>query len=54
MPAGVLQERLAGTRQLIVNAMAFHPSGEYLALGCDDGSLVVYDWPSMTPKLELT
>ena len=37
----MLQERLAGTRPLIVNAMAFHPSGEYLALGCDDGSLVV-------------
>lgn len=38
---------------LDVKAMAFHPSGELLALGAEDGSVAVYEWPSMRLKLDL-
>lgn len=52
--AGAMQERLAATRSLEITCLAFHPSGDYLAAGCEDGSLIVYEWPSMTVKMELT
>ncbi len=50
--AGSLEDRLREVT-LDVKAMAFHPSGELLALGAEDGSVAVYEWPSMRLKLDL-
>lgn len=49
---GSLAERLASIT-MDVKAIVFHPSGDYLALGGEDGSVLVYEWPSMKNKLDL-
>lgn len=50
--AGALQERLAEVK-LDVKAMAFSADGAHLALGAEDGTLLVLEWPGMKPKLSL-
>ncbi|KAG2499356.1 hypothetical protein HYH03_002931 [Edaphochlamys debaryana] len=51
---GAIADRCKAIKIPDVKAMAFHPSGELLALGGDDGSLVVYEWPSLKVKLDLS
>ena len=50
--AGDLQERLLSITG-DVRCLAFSSSGEQLALGFEDGSLRVYQWPSLQVKLDL-
>ncbi|GIL72850.1 hypothetical protein Vretimale_4521 [Volvox reticuliferus] len=50
---GSLEERIKGITT-DVKAIAFHPSGDYVALGADDGSIAVYEWPSLKVKLDLS
>ncbi|KAG1651597.1 hypothetical protein FOA52_006949 [Chlamydomonas sp. UWO 241] len=37
-----------------VKALAFHPSGSHLAVGCASGELRVYEWPSLKVKFQLS
>ncbi|GIL43113.1 hypothetical protein Vafri_898 [Volvox africanus] len=50
---GSLEERIKSIA-LDVKAIAFHPSGDYMALGAEDGSIAVYEWPSLKVKLDLS
>ncbi|GLC35833.1 hypothetical protein PLESTB_000499100 [Pleodorina starrii] len=50
---GSLEERLKAIT-MDVKAIAFHPSGDFVALGGDDGSIGVYEWPSLKTKLDLS
>ncbi|GFR41225.1 hypothetical protein Agub_g1898, partial [Astrephomene gubernaculifera] len=51
--SGAQEERLRSIT-MDVKALSFHPSGELLALGGEDGSVVVYEWPSLKVKLDLS
>ena len=35
------------------NAMAFSPDGSLLALGGDDGVLLLHEWPAMKQRFSL-
>ena len=49
--AGEVAAQLAGLG--MVKCMAFSRSGRLLALGGDDGSLTVLDWPTLRVRAEL-
>ena len=51
LPAS-MQDKLASVKGDI-KCMAFHPAGNYLGLGFSDGSLKVYEWPSLHIKMNL-
>eukprot|EP00201_Polytomella_parva_P011790 CAMPEP_0175053750 /NCGR_PEP_ID=MMETSP0052_2-20121109/9104_1 /TAXON_ID=51329 ORGANISM="Polytomella parva, Strain SAG 63-3" /NCGR_SAMPLE_ID=MMETSP0052_2 /ASSEMBLY_ACC=CAM_ASM_000194 /LENGTH=253 /DNA_ID=CAMNT_0016318331 /DNA_START=31 /DNA_END=791 /DNA_ORIENTATION=- len=37
-----------------VTSLAFHPSGHHMAFGCEDGSLIILNWPSLTVLMKLS
>ncbi|KAG2442838.1 hypothetical protein HXX76_002917 [Chlamydomonas incerta] len=50
---GSLAEKLAAVK-LDAKALAFTPSGDLLAAGSDDGTVAVYEWPSLKLRFELS
>ncbi|KAG2450044.1 hypothetical protein HYH02_000148 [Chlamydomonas schloesseri] len=50
---GALAEKLVDVK-LDAKALAFHPAGELLAAGADDGTVAVFEWPSLKLKFELS
>ncbi|PNW85068.1 hypothetical protein CHLRE_03g170350v5 [Chlamydomonas reinhardtii] len=49
---GTLAEKLSGVK-LDAKALAFHPAGDLLAVGSDDGTVAVFEWPSLKLKFEI-
>jgi hypothetical protein len=53
MSTGDLATRLKDEVKGEIKALTFHHTSDQLALGWADGSVVVMDWPSLRPRLDL-